>query len=268
MKTLLLAASLLLIASVPALAAPQTYSRTIVTNRDTQMLVEDFHVVPGAASSAASALDGSSATATADFGVVKLSANAPTDIGFAQAIGSFRDTITLSGTGPVPITISFLANGVVTNHNPGVGDWSYDVALHLQGNFTDLSRETPVISTATGNVSIPLSISGSAFAGVPLDLFGYFAIYSSGNTFSAFGLDFAHTALLTGIDVPDGVTVTSATYGLLPTSNGQFTYQAVKDALVPVPVPALLPVFGLGFSVAALARCRRIFGGKGGCLLS
>ena len=257
MKTLLLAASLSLIASVPALGAPQNSSRTIVTNRDTQMLVEDNpHVVPGAASSAASALDGSSATAAADFGVVKLSANALTDIGFAQAYGSFRDTITLSGTGPVPITISFLANGVVTNHNPGVGDWSYDVTLHLQGDFTDISRNTPVISTTTGNVSIPLSISGSAFAGVPLELFGYFAIFSSGNTFSAYGLDFAHTGLLTGIDVPDGVTVTSATYGLLPTSDGQFTYQAVKDALVPVPVPALLPLFGLAFSVVALARCR------------
>lgn len=258
MKAIFLAASLSFIASLPALAESQTYSRTIVTNRDTQMLVEDFHVVPGAASSAASALDGSNAIAAADFGVIKLSANAPTDSRLAQAVGSFRDTVTLSGTGSVPITINFLANGVVTNHNPGVGDWSYDVALHLQGDFTDLSRDTPVISTATGTVSIPLSISGSAFAGVPLDLFGYFAIYSSGNTFSAFGLDFAHTALLAGIDVPDGVTVTSATFGLLPTNDGQFTYQAVKDALVPVPVPPLLPMFGLALSVATLALHRRI----------
>ena len=272
MKTFILVASLALLTSVPASASPpQTYSRTIVTDRATQQNVDDFHIQPGAASSATGTVGAYRATATSDFGVIKLSADSPDANGFVQATGYFRDTITLSSTGAggfVPVTMNFLVNGAAANYNPGVGEWAYGVILDLSGTdvnrFQYVSTDVRDFTSATGAFTRAITATGFAPAGVPLDITAVFSIYTSGNTFSAFNLDFAHTALLTGIAVGDGVTVTSATYGLLPTNAGQFTYGAVLRELNPgappaaVPEPASWALMIVGFGmVGGLMRSRR-----------
>ena len=271
MKRSILIASLSLLASMPAYSLPaQTYSRTIVNDLVTQNLVDDFDIQPGAASSAVSTVGPYSATATADFGVIKLSADTPNSNGLAQAVGSFRDTITLSGAGEfVPVTLNFLVNGLVTNRNPGIGDWEYQVSLDLSGTdqnrFQYVSNTVGGASTATGAFSLPVSATGFAPSGVPLDIATVFRIGTSGNFFSAFKLDFAHTALLTGIAVANGVTVTSATFGLLPTNAGAFTYPAVLRELNPgpptggVPEPASWALMIGGFAVVGAAmRLKRV----------
>ena len=272
MKTLILIAASTLFTAVPAYASPpQTYSRTIVTDRVTQQGADDFNIRPGAASSATSTVGAYKATATADFGVIKLSADAPDANGFVQSTGYFRDTVTLSSTGAggfVPVTMNFLVNGAATNYNPGVGEWAYGVILDLSGTdvnrFQYVSTDVRDFTSATGAFTRAITATGFAPAGVPLDITAVFSIYTSGNTFSAFNLDFAHTALLTGIAVGDGVTVTSATYGLLPTNAGQFTYGAVLRELNPgapsaaVPEPASWALMIVGFGmVGSLMRSKR-----------
>lgn len=272
MKMSILVAALSLLVSIPGQAlASQTYSRTIVTDLAAQQLVDDFHVEPGAASSAVSSVGPYRSTVSADFGVIKLLADTPDANGLAQATGSFQDAITLtgaSGGGFVPVTLNFLAEGLVTNYNPGVGDWSYQLSLELRGTdqnaFQYVSTTASQVTSATGVFTLPVAATGFAPAGVPLNLTAVFSIYTSGNLFSAFNLDFTHTGLMTGIAVPDGTTVTSATYGLLPTNAGAFTYPAVLRELdtppsppgVPEPATWVLMIAGFGLVGRAMRSTR------------
>lgn len=273
MKMAILPATLALLTSMSGQAlASQTYSRTVVTDRVSQQLADDYHVQPGAASSAVSSVGPYRSTATADFGVIKLLADTPDANGLAQATGSFQDAITLSGGGGggfVPVTLNFLVDGIVTNYNPGVGDWSYQLSLELRGTdqnaFQYVSTTASQITSATGVFTLPVSTSGFAPPDVSLNLTAVFSIYTSGNLFSAFNLDFTHTGLLTGIEVADGTTVTSATYGLLPTNGGAFTYPAVLRELgttppplgVPEPASWVLMIAGFGMVGGALRSTRR-----------